>query len=439
MKGLIENTFRTSNALPKPLEDHQFAVIDEDIFCNSVQELSQQQKVQDQFNIIVAGSVALDCDCQYKPPPGKKHQVTPLFHTSNMSEFKKNIGGVGYNVTRAIQLAGSSVKLCSVVGNDTTGRYLLSLLKEMKIEANGVKPITKANSAQYIAFNSAQGDLLIAMADMTIFDNTNDQGLFEEWMIQLRKAKPKWIMLDANWNTVDLYCWFRAARNVNAKIAYEPVSVPKAGRIFEMKSTCSVFPRHDVDMISPNEAELSEMYNVAKAAKYFERQDWRDIVSSYNLPSTIMRSSLPSLTSTKVEATSILQQSLHLLPFFPIICTKLGSKGLLLTMLLQKGDERLEKSHVAAPWILTDRDRHHDQSEGLIGGIYIRHFKPAEVIAPSHIVSVNGIGDTLLGALLAKMDQTGKGVEELVDFAQEAAIRTLKTHSSVSIDISRMT
>ena len=49
------------------------------------------------------------------------------------------------------------------------------------------------------------------------------------------------------------------------------------------------------------------------------------------------------------------------------------------------------------------------------------------------VVSVNGVGDTFLGALVAGMAKKGRDarVEEFVDLAQRAAVLTLKSRESV--------
>ena len=50
------------------------------------------------------------------------------------------------------------------------------------------------------------------------------------------------------------------------------------------------------------------------------------------------------------------------------------------------------------------------------------------------MVSVNGVGDTFLGALVAGLAMGGR-VENLVDVAQRAAVLTLKSRESVAIEV----
>ena len=126
------------------------------------------------------------------------------------------------------------------------------------------------------------------------------------------------------------------------------------------------------------------------------------------------------------------QQSIQLLPFIPCILTKLGAAGVLLTQLLPAGDARLSSGE-SAPFILSRCTNGTEDSLG-VGGIYMRLFPAVEKVDESEVVSVNGVGDTFLGALIAAAEKKGKDarVEDLVDLAQRAAVLTLKSRESVS-------
>lgn len=68
----------------------------------------------------------------------------------------------------------------------------------------------------------------------------------------------------------------------------------------------------------------------------------------------------------------------------------------------------------------------------------MRLFPAAELVDESDIVSVNGIGDTFLGALVAGMAKGSRTVEELIDVAQKAAVLTLKSKEAVNPEISAL-
>ena len=376
-------------------------------------------------DIVVAGSVALDFDCRNVAHNTQKPASLQL-HTSNPSKISQNIGGVGYNVARAAKLAGSSVRLLSVVGADPAGHVLLDCLKGCNLNLQDIKVITGANTSLYIAFNDASKGLIMATSDMGIFDDEKNAYFVEDWKDEINTIKPSWFIVDANWNPSSLLKFLKGAKANGSKTAFEPVSAPKATRIFSGGGNLPVFPDHHIDIISPNQDELLAIYKAARSMGMLEREDWWQIVSSFGFSPFSTRDMLVKHTSQVIVDAGIPQQCLHLLPFFPEIVVKLGSDGLLLTMLLKADDARLEPNHEAAPWILRDVLSAGYTSSGAIGGIYMRKFDVVEHVSLSDIVSVNGVGDTLLGTLVAKLAQSHGGVEEFIQDSQHAAVRKLK-------------
>lgn len=74
-----------------------------------------------------------------------------------------------------------------------------------------------------------------------------------------------------------------------------------------------------------------------------------------------------------------------------------------------------------------------------VGGVYMRLFPAVEEVEGEHVVSVNGVGDTFVGTIVAGLaaqkrdDGTAAGrVEDFIDIAQRAAVLTLKSKESVS-------
>lgn len=394
----------------------------------------QNGDIGNSCDVLVAGSVAIDYDCQHIAS-SDKGQTSPRLHTSNPSKISQNIGGVGYNVTRAVQAAGSSVKLVSAVGDDPAGHSLLSYMKRYKLNVDSVKMIPGASTSLYIAFNNVRKDLIMATSDMRIFDCERNMPFLDLWKASGDKAKPSWVIIDANWSSSKIHEWFKKAKTNGAKTAFEPVSVPKASRIFGSDNNLPIFPRHVVDIISPNKDELLAMYNAARSSGHFEREDWWQVISSFGFSSSGIREILVRNSSAFIVDSGFPQQCLHLLPFFPTIAMKLGSDGLLLTMLLKAGDARLNPTHKASQWVIRNASYTDNTSESNVGGIYMRRFEASEVVRTDDIVSVNGIGDTMLGTLVSKLAQSDEGAEEFIEAAQQAAVRKLKCQSPFNTDL----
>ncbi|KAF2436272.1 hypothetical protein EJ08DRAFT_685109 [Tothia fuscella] len=385
-------------------------------------------------DIVVAGALAVDYSCDFTPFPGQDSNQPPQLHTSNPSTISQSIGGVAHNVAKAAYYCGSDVLLQSAIGDDLSGHVALQQLAAEGMQVSGIKTlpsITGARTAQYVAMNDSKKDLFVAMADMGILEKADE--LLPVWTQQILAARPKWFLADANWDAGNLHKWFKDAKNAGAHTAFEPVSTAKSTRLFTAPDVeVPVFPNHIVDITTPNICELGSMHAAARNAGLLERQDWWTVVDALGIPSFGARTRFQDVATRKLTDQGIPQQSVQLLPFIPCVLTKLGPQGVLLTMLLRKGDSRLTSSE-ALPYIIARtgiEDNLHD-----VGGVYMRLFPPAEVVSEKDIASVNGVGDTFLGALVSQLAKGDIPVEKAVDFAQEAAVLTLKSRESVGPEI----
>ncbi|KAM0721015.1 hypothetical protein Q7P37_003300 [Cladosporium fusiforme] len=401
-------------------------------------------------NIFVAGILAVDYACDHHPRANSASSLE--MHTSNPARIAQSLGGVGHNVARAASLTGGTVRFCSAVGDDLSGKAAMEALSAEGLENSAVKVFNDSSrrTAQYVAVNEQNKDLAIAMADMSILDPATAgqtdvvaQAFKELWLPQLNQSRPTHLAIDANWPPEYFSRWLEAGSSINAHITFEPVSNAKSIIPFQMpapsghkqNSTLPAFPNASIHLATPNSYELAAMHSAASSRGFFERQDWWEVIDSLGIPSSGARTAMSLATSPSLVDAGIPQQSVQLLPFIPSICTKLGAQGVLVTQLLKAGDPRLT-SGAHAPFILSRCTNGTEDSLG-VGGVYMRLFPPVEEVAPEDVVSVNGVGDSFVGTLvsrLAKAKAEGKevGVEECVDVAQRAAVLSLKSKEAVS-------
>ena len=394
------------------------------------------------IDVVVAGSLAIDLSCDFTPEHSEKSggSLTPQLHTSNPATISPSLGGVGQNVATALHHLGVSVRLCSAVGDDIAGKAALQMLSSRGLQTSGIVTLENgAHTAQYVAVNDARKDLVMAMADMKLLED-EDCDVKNIWGSRLERHNPKWLVIDGNWDPLTLHKWIVAARELGTKIAFEPVSASKSKRVFHSEETTFNF----IDLATPNEIELASMHNQAQELKLTHSTDWHNMMTAIgfaNPDNEDTRSKLSLQTNTSLVTRSIPQHALHLLPFIPCLLTKLGPEGVLMTELLHAGDPRLT-SPAAAPYIF---GRTHTTTNSLLGdiaGVYIRLFPPAEQVPPHEIVSVNGVGDTFLGIIIAGLVIGGgdgsrkrKRLEELVEVAQRGSVMTLKSREAVSSEI----
>jgi pseudouridine-5'-phosphate glycosidase/pseudouridine kinase len=383
----------------------------------------------------VAGSVALDLNCDYAGgmTSGNSKAVSPELHTSNPATISQSIGGVGHNIALAAHRVSEEgrVRLCSMVGDDIAGSTILSALQASGLDPSYIRRLgheyPSARTAQYVAVNDAHKNLVLAMADMAIFSS---HSFPTYWNSAVAVARPKWLVVDANWAEADIQSWINAAHEHGAKLAFEPVSAAKAQRLFPAikrhshTGPLSVFPRASVDLCTPNQYELLAMYEAARRNGYLEHSlPWFGVVDAFGIMRGA-REQFVSITSAEMADAGIPVQSVNLLPYIPTIITKLGANGALLTTVLAKDDPRLRDPEHARYVVSRSMNDHSH-----VGGVYMRLFPAAEKV--KDVVSVNGIGDTFMGVLVAGLAKGGK-VEGLIGVAQRAAVLTLRSKESVS-------
>ena len=388
-----------------------------------------------QVDIVVAGSLAIDLSCDFSPLEGSptKSTTSPQLQTSNPAIFAQSLGGVGHNVAYCSHLLGVSVRLCSVIAGDIYGTAALDMLRNEGLKDEGIKvlkPGPGSQTAQYVAFNDQNKDLVIAMADMRILEEPGCT-LVETWKSTLEVSKPKCLVVDANWDSSMIRHWSSIGKAAGAAVMLEPVSAQKASRLFHKTtadaSDLGVFPNHQFDIVTPNAIELGKMFEAAQEGEQLSRSDWWRVINSFGFSSAGTRDRLVALTNESLVGSGIPQQSLQLLPFIPCVLTKLGSRGVLLTQILRHGDYRL-MSPAAAPYIVSRIEDERSQA----AAVYMRLFPPAEIVRDQDVVSVNGVGDTFLGVLAAGLVRSsGADFDRLIEIAQKASVMTLKTKSAV--------
>jgi pseudouridylate synthase / pseudouridine kinase len=214
-------------------------------------------------------------------------------------------------------------------------------------------------------------------------------------------------------------------------------------RAYEKKG---VYPKHDIDLTTPNEHELDAIYTAAQERNYFERHDWWTVIDALGISSTGVAIQLRELTTVELVDEGVPQRMVQLLPFIPNIITKLGDRGKQLIRAMERHADKLKgvvmakllppshpllQSPAGAPYILT---RNMNESPD-VGGVYLRHFPAAATVNIEDVVSVNGVGDTFLGVIVAGLAKGLQLDENLIRVAQKASVMTLKSKEAVSPDL----
>ncbi len=151
--------------------------------------------------------------------------------TSNPGHVVATVGGVARNI--AANLAHLDVKtaLISAVGSDQAGRRILDVTRESGVDVAMVKRVEGA-SGTYLAVHDDKGELVAAISGMTCLEALTAADL-EAQARRLQSASL--IAADCNL-AVDCLDWLFAFADENRiRLLIEPVSVPKAQKLMQLK------------------------------------------------------------------------------------------------------------------------------------------------------------------------------------------------------------
>ncbi|OLL22624.1 Pseudouridine-metabolizing bifunctional protein [Neolecta irregularis DAH-3] len=365
--------------------------------------------------LAIIGSVAIDYTCTASSSPLS-------LHTSHTGSITRTVGGVGLNLARSAFNSGSmSVELLTARGKDRDGQWLESEILRKGFGKTSYLISEKHETAKYVAVHDGKGDLVVAVADMAIVEDMAEQ--VRDFIVP---KQPRWIAMDGNLGSKTMTEIVSVAKEINSKVFFEPTSVPKSIRPLQIRNL-GVYPNHSIHAVSPNAFELSAMFLSASDTGLFERNDWWEALNSLHLLQDF-RNDVELFLSRHKEIAhlgpqGLIQQATHLLLFMPAIFLKLGSLGVLAFRIIPS-----ERNIVS---MTTSKILAHGKTSDLV----IDYFPAVEQISQDSIVSVTGAGDSFAGSLLhdfsGREDSLFEDLEEMMERAQKAAVRALKSMDAV--------
>lgn len=163
---------------------------------------------------------------------------------SNPGRITLSPGGVGRNIAENLRLLGRKVSLVTIMGEDTYAGVIREHCLNAGIDLQYSFTDPMGRTSAYLCINERNGDLNVAVSDMTICDELTP-GRLEPLLPVLNRGSM--VIVDANLPE-ETIAWI--AKNVTVPIAADPVSVSKASRLIPL------LPR--LTLLKPNvpEAEL---------------------------------------------------------------------------------------------------------------------------------------------------------------------------------------
>ena len=173
-----------------------------------------------------------------------------VLRSSNPVRVRQAAGGVARNVATNLAHLGNTVALLTVVGADAGGDELLRSLAADGIETGETLRREDRPTASYTAILDHDGELLIGLADMAIYDDVDRATL---GVYGCNQNSDAWF-IDANLSDDCLDALFSAGSTTT--IAASTVSTPKASRLagyldridilFANRAEAAVLADHDI-------------------------------------------------------------------------------------------------------------------------------------------------------------------------------------------------
>jgi pseudouridine kinase len=215
-----QNPFITQNELAKQLKLSRSAV------AGYISSLTKQGKIigrayvlPEPSRIVCIGGANVDrkAECLSAVQLGDSNPVM----------VTQTCGGVARNVAENLGRLGHSVSLFTVVGDDQEGQWLLETTSAY-VDMSQTLKMDKANTGTYTAVLDEKGEMVIALADMAIYDSVASNFIQKRWS---HISSASMVLLDTNFPSEVLKTVIERCRQENIPLCVAPVSAIKAKKL----------------------------------------------------------------------------------------------------------------------------------------------------------------------------------------------------------------
>lgn len=150
------------------------------------------------------------------------------FGTKNPVKGHRAFGGVARNVAENLARLGVQTSLMTIVGDDENGRSLVRHLDDLGVDTSQILTTAKAMTAEYAAVLGPQGELVVGMSDMEIFDLLGVGDLERAWP---HLASASWVFAECNLSEQVMAALIVRKATARFRLAVDAVSNQKAERL----------------------------------------------------------------------------------------------------------------------------------------------------------------------------------------------------------------
>ncbi|MCF6093093.1 winged helix-turn-helix transcriptional regulator [Microaerobacter geothermalis] len=197
------------------------------------------------------------------------------FHTSNPVHSSQSCGGVARNVAENLGRLGCSTSLITVVGKDSEGSWLLDETRKHHVDISQSITLPEQRSGNYTAVLDQNGEMVIALADMEIYDALTWEMIMERWS---HIASSQIIFLDANLPMNVLSNMIRRCKEEGLFLCVDPVSITKAKKLpDELDGVNIIFPNKDEAEIMSG-ISIESIYDCKLASEMIRKRGVEQVI-----------------------------------------------------------------------------------------------------------------------------------------------------------------
>ena len=150
--------------------------------------------------------------------------------TSNPARQHESFGGVARNIAENLARLGAPAGLITAVGDDASGAALMAQAEAVGIDTCGSLRLAGTGSGTYTAVLDQQGDMLLALADMALYDQLDPDALGRT---QQQRANAALTVADLNLPLATIEALLGDAVRFDVPLIVVAVSQPKMDHLPE--------------------------------------------------------------------------------------------------------------------------------------------------------------------------------------------------------------
>jgi pseudouridine kinase len=149
--------------------------------------------------------------------------------TSNPATSTQSCGGVARNIAENLGRLGTKSSLLTVVGDDHGGQWLMDHTKSF-VDLTPSQVLPKMQTGTYTAVLDEEGEMNVALADMSIYDTVSTEWIEKKWGYIF---SAELVILDTNFSADVLKSVINRCEEEQIPLCITPVSSPKVKKLPE--------------------------------------------------------------------------------------------------------------------------------------------------------------------------------------------------------------